>query len=355
MGDRLADRRTPGIDRERNEPMDRKSKVLDANWLRGLVLILVLCLGWPLAATAEDAATPAKKGDAKVAVVAGRVLTAADLDRELEIIRQRFAERGRQVTDAQLDEIRDQVLDRMIRRELLYQASKDAGITVTPAEVDEGYQMVRARYATDDEFQAMLRQLHLTEQGLKEDIAREMAIKKLIDTRFVQKVSVTDDEARQYYEKTKENFRQPESVHASHILIKVAADADDETKKKARERIESIKKELADGADFTELARKYSEGPSAKRGGDLGFFQRGQMVKPFEEVAFSLDPGTVSDVVTTRFGYHLIKVHEHVDESVVPFDAIKDRIKEYLKKEKIQQQVNAYIDDLKKKVVVTVM
>ncbi len=309
----------------------------------------------PSSSSSPPAAAKEKDKTSPVAVVADRVLTAADLDRELELIRQRFAARGRQVTDAQLDEIRDQVLDRMIRREILYQASQEAGITVSPAEIDEGYQMVRARYATDDEFQAMLQRLHFTEQGLKEDIARETAIKKFIDSRFVQKVTVSDEEAREYYEKTKENFRQPESVRASHILIKVPADADEATKQKALARIEEIKKQLANGADFAELARKYSEGPSAKRGGDLGFFQRGQMVKPFEEAAFALKPGAVSDVVTTRFGYHLIKVAEHVNESVVPFDAIKDRIKEYLKREKIQKQVNAYIDDLKKKMTVTVM
>ncbi len=308
----------------------------------------------PAAGSGEkDATAPAK--DTPVAVVAGRVLTAADLERELELIRQRFAARGRKVTDAQLDEVRDQVLDRMVRRELLYQASKEAGITVSPAEIDKGYQMVRARYATDEEFQSMLQRLHFTEQGLKEDIARETAIKKFIDSRFVQNTTVSDEEARAYYDKTKENFRQPESVRASHILVKVAADADEQARKEAMARIKEIKQQLDGGAEFAELARKYSEGPSAKRGGDLGFFQRGQMVKPFEEVAFSLEPGTVSDVVTTRFGYHLIKVEEHIKESVVPFEAIKDRIKEYLKREKIQKQVNAYLDGLRKKMTVTIM
>ncbi len=322
----------------------------------GLVMACLAGPAWPVVAAEQPTATgKVDEAGKTVAVVDGQIITSADLDRELEVIRQRFSERGRQVTDEQLAEIRDEVLDRMIRRELLYKASRDQGVKVTGDEIDQGYQMVRARFTSDEDFARMMQQLRLSEDVLKRNIAREMAIKKLIDARFVQNTTVSDEEARQYYEKTKENFRQPESVHASHILIKVDESAGEEDKTAALKKIEDIRKQLQAGADFAELARKYSEGPSAAKGGDLGFFRRGQMVKPFEDAAFSTKVGDITDVVKTRFGYHIIKVHEKVEESTIPFEAISDRIKEYLKKEKIQKQVNSYIDSLKAKSTIKIM
>ena len=97
------------------------------------------------------------------------------------------------------------------------------------------------------------------------------------------------------------------------------------------------------------LAREYSEGPSSVKGGDLGYFGRGQMVKPFEDVAFALEIGELSDVVETRFGYHLIKVTGKKPETVIAYADIKERLQQYLKDEKVQQEVNAYVEDLKTK------
>jgi peptidyl-prolyl cis-trans isomerase C len=97
------------------------------------------------------------------------------------------------------------------------------------------------------------------------------------------------------------------------------------------------------------LAREYSEGPSSVKGGDLGYFGRGQMVKPFEDAAFALNVGELSEVVETRFGYHLIKVTGKNPETVVAYADVKERLQKYLKDEKVQQEVSAYVEDLKTK------
>jgi peptidyl-prolyl cis-trans isomerase C len=143
-------------------------------------------------------------------------------------------------------------------------------------------------------------------------------------------------------------FKQPEQVKASHILIKVTPDADDAQKATARKKIEEIQQKLKNGGDFAALAKEYSEGPSGARGGDLGFFRHGQMVKPFENAAFGLEPGQVSDVVTTRFGYHLIKVTEKKPAKTLAYSEVKDKIGERLKQQKIEKQAGEYIDGLKK-------
>ena len=113
------------------------------------------------------------------------------------------------------------------------------------------------------------------------------------------------------------------------------------------EKIKRIEEELKNGADFAELAKTESEGPSGPQGGDLGEFTRGQMVSSFEEIAFSLPEGNISGIVETQFGYHIIKMHKRFPESSVPFEDVKESINSYLMQEKSQTNLTDYIENLK--------
>ena len=135
---------------------------------------------------------------------------------------------------------------------------------------------------------------------------------------------------------------------ASHILIKVDAKADEAQKAEARKKIEEVQQKLKDGGDFAALAKEYSEGPSSAKGGDLGYFRRGQMVKPFEEAALALKPNEVSDIVETRFGYHLIIVYDTKPEQTLAYADVKDKIIQRMKQEKIEKEAVQYVDKLKK-------
>jgi len=154
-------------------------------------------------------------------------------------------------------------------------------------------------------------------------------------SKFEQSITLADSDVSDYYELHKEDrFTQPREVHARHILIKVPQDADAATKAAARKKIDDVAAKLKAGGDFAELATKYSEDEgSAKKGGDLGFFGEGRMVKPFEEAAFALAPGKVSDVVETPFGLHLIKVEEVHEERTKPLEEVKDEISTTLRHE----------------------
>jgi peptidyl-prolyl cis-trans isomerase D len=145
---------------------------------------------------------------------------------------------------------------------------------------------------------------------------------------FVAKAQASDEEIEEYYELNKgAEFTTEERVSARHILKRVAADADDETRKAAREAIDAIAARLQAGEDFAEVAKAESEDPgSAVKGGDLGVFGRGRMVKPFEEAAFSMEPGNTSDVIETSFGYHIIKVEEKLPGGVESLDEVRDEI-----------------------------
>jgi len=156
--------------------------------------------------------------------------------------------------------------------------------------------------------------------------------------KFLARAEVSDADIQAYYEKHEEEYRLPERVHARHILFRVDPKATSEQKESIRKRAAEVLEKARQGEDFSQLAQKYSEDPgSGPQGGDLGFFPRGQMVPAFEAVAFSLPPGTVSDLVETNFGFHIIKVEAKEEARTQPLDEVRDSIREKLQKEKARQ------------------
>jgi peptidyl-prolyl cis-trans isomerase C len=159
------------------------------------------------------------------------------------------------------------------------------------------------------------------------------------------KVEVSEEDMKAYYESHKDEFNMPEMVRARHILIKTDPSASDNDNKKAREKAEDILKQIKAGEDFAKLASDLSDDPGSKtKGGDLGFFPKGIMVKSFEDVAFSLKPGEVSGIVETQFGYHIIKVEEKKEAGMEPFDTAKEKIKQKLLPEPTKIKVKEFID-----------
>ena len=267
-----------------------------------LFMVLALIMVSTLALAAEKK-TPADKA----AVVNGVTISKDDFDRELDFFIKRANQRGQQVPQAQMGMMKKEVLDSLINRELLFQESEKKGIKINSQEVSDQFQKIQQRYSSKDEFKKLLKEMGLTESDVQKQISRGMAIQQLIDKEVGDKVKIGEEEVKSYYDANPQLFQQPEQVQASHILVKVDATATQAQKDEARKKIESVQKKAQKGEDFATLAKTYSEGPSGPQGGDLGYFRRGQMVKPFEEAAFNLKPSETSDIVETQFGYHLIK------------------------------------------------
>jgi len=143
---------------------------------------------------------------------------------------------------------------------------------------------------------------------------------------FLDKVSITEKEISDYYELNQEGFKNPKKIKARHILLKVSPDASESENKETKERALSLLKRLKNGEDFAALAKKYSQGPTASRGGDLGYFTRGKMVKPFEKLAFSLKKGEIGGPVKTRFGWHIIRVDDIKEATVKTFSEVRNQI-----------------------------
>ncbi|MCX5852184.1 MAG: peptidylprolyl isomerase [Deltaproteobacteria bacterium] len=301
------------------------------------------------------AASPALSAgkDTSVAVVNGTPISKATFDREYNRVRQGLAQSGQTPTDAQLPQIKNRILDNLIDVELLYQDSKKQGVKVDDAQVNTRIEAVKKQFPGDAEFKKALEKTMITEKDLREQLKREIAIKQFIDTKIGKNITATEKEAKEFYDKNPQTFKQPEQVKASHILIKVDEKADKATKEKARKTIEDIQKKVKKGGDFAALAKESSQCPSAPKGGDLGYFRRGQMVKPFEDAAFAMKQGQVSDIVETQFGYHLIKVTDKKPEGVISFAEVKEKIMNHVKMTKTKAEVDKYVEGLKKKAKIT--
>ena len=309
-----------------------------------IVVMVLTLLGTSVFAFAEDKKEP----ENKVAVVNGVTISQGEFNRELDFFVRRTAPDGQPIPDAQMTQMKQDVLDSLIDRELLYQESKKKGIQINSEAVDDQLKNIQHRYPNKDDFKKLLKEMGMSESDVKAQIERGMAIQALIDKEVAEKIKISDEESKSFYDNNPQFFEQPEQVKASHILIKVAADAPETQKAEARKKIESVQQKMKQGEDFADLAKTYSEGPSGPRGGDLGYFRRGQMVKPFEEAAFSLKPNETSEIVETRFGYHLIKVDDKKPAKTMTYAEVKDRLNEHLKKQKADSESDAYIETLRK-------
>ncbi len=147
---------------------------------------------------------------------------------------------------------------------------------------------------------------------------------------FLEDVHPDDQQIEYYYEDNLKMFKQEKEIKARHILFRVAPDASDEEVNKVKGKALSVLEKARNNEDFAELAKKYSEGPTADKGGDLGFFPKGRMVKDFEDAAFALNIGQVSDLVRTDFGFHIIKVEDIKEERIKPLKEVSEQIKKIL-------------------------
>ncbi len=284
----------------------------------------------------------------KVAVVNGVVITRDQYDKELQVHLERVSRQGKQISDDRMAELKKDILEGLIEREVLYQESRKADIKIDDQKVNDQLAGIKKRFQSEEEYEKSLKSMNLTEAEIKIQIQRGLAIRELIDIKVADKIVITDEETKAYYDGNPQFFQQPGQVKASHILIKVEPTADEPKKAEARKKITEVQQKLKDGGDFAALAKEYSEGPSSARGGDLGYFRRGQMVKPFEEAAFSMKPNEVSDLIETRFGYHLIKVYDKKPEQTLAYADVKDKIAQRLKQEKVQKDATQYVENLTK-------
>jgi len=305
----------------------------------------------PVPATGEPVAESGPAGDdTPVARVNGKVVTARDVDQATDAILQKYAG---QIPPSQLPmlrgQIKEQALENLINQQLLLEAAEREGAQVSPETVDQRFKDLTAQFPSPEAFQELLSGMGMTEQEFRHEIAMNLQIEEMLQKKFEALKKVDDQAVKAYYDEHPQDFQAPERVTASHILIATKEEDAPEIKAEKRKKLAERKKQIDGGADFAKLAAENSDCPSKAKGGDLGPFERGRMVKPFEDAAFSLKVEEVSEIVETPFGYHLIKVTALEPARVIPLEEVRDKVRSYLERKQREDALNAYLEELRGK------
>ena len=258
------------------------------------------------------------------------------------------------IPPARRDTILRNLLDQLITYTAMSQQAKSENIAPSEAEIESRIKQMQSG-ASDAEFKKALEARKLSPEQLRSDARVQLTIEKLLEAHVAAAAVTTDAEARAFYEKNPDKFKQDDKVRASHILLKVDPKAPEASRKEAQGRIAGLLKRARSGEDFAQLATKHSQDGSAQQGGDLGYFDRREMVPAFSDVAFKLKPGEISDVVTTDFGYHIIKVTDKRAATTIPYEKASGQIIEFLTGQKKQERAGQFVDEVRKRARIEVL
>ncbi|MDO8603258.1 MAG: peptidylprolyl isomerase [Candidatus Omnitrophota bacterium] len=256
---------------------------------------------------------------------------------------------GVTVKDEEKDKLKKDILNELVSAELLYQASQKAGLGDLTKEVDAQLESIKKGFGSEQEFQKVLKERGIDTKALKEDVKKGVYINAYLEKDIFSKVTpVTEDQKKQEYETNKDKLNVPDEVSASHILIKADEKATPEEKQKAKEKIDALRARLMSGEDFAKLAKENSEDGSAANGGNLGYFRKGEMVKPFEDAAFTLEKDQISPVIETQFGYHIIKTIDKKAAHTLTYEEVSGDIEKFLMTKNKRDMVSKTVEGLKK-------
>jgi peptidyl-prolyl cis-trans isomerase C len=282
-----------------------------------------------------------------VARVNGETVTKADVERAVQTLEGRA---GGSVPAEQRDRIYRGIIDQLVGYRLLTQEAAARNVTVPEADVNAQIAKIQGQFPSEQVFVQALTEKKISLDQVRADARRDLIVAKMLKDEVESKSAVKAEQVQDFYAKNPAQFAQGERVRASHILISVARDANAAAKAQGRSRAEQVLKEIQAGGDFAALAKQHSQDPgSAVQGGDLGYFTQGQMVGPFNDAAFTLKPGTTSELVETDFGFHIIRVVDRQAGRTVPFEEVRGQIEEFLRNQNRQQQTETFVNDLKAK------
>ena len=286
---------------------------------------------------------------AVVVRVNGEEITRGEIQ---EVVDAAMQQAAGQVPPQQLQQMQGQIYqrvrDEMITKKLMDAAIADANIVVSEEELATAMEEIKSSVPPGQDLETALAAAGTTLDELSENVREQLATRNFLESKTEGIADATEAEAREYYDSNPDQFKRPESVTASHILIKTDETDTDEAKAEKKAQLETIRIDIIAGTNtFEEAASASSDCPSKAQGGSLGTFGKGQMVPEFEVAAFTQEIDEVGDVVETQFGYHIIKVSERNEAGVVDFEKAKERIIAFLTNQKKQEAVTAYIKSLR--------
>lgn len=264
-----------------------------------------------------------------IAKVAGEKITQGEFDEELTRLKTALVPPGYEMSEEEENTFKSQILNSMIQKEMFTKKLNELNIEPDTEKVELQFSQLLNQYGTEEKMKQEIESKGFTVEELKEEFSYRTRLTALTDYITNMESTIPEEDLLSYYNENIEKiFTTSPTVTARHLLINV-----EDSEENALNKINEIREEIINGLDFSEAAEKYSHGPSASNGGLLPEFGRGQMVKEFEEVAFTTSVNSVSEPVLTQFGFHLILVENRVDGEIAPFEETKDFIMTQLKKD----------------------
>ncbi len=298
----------------------------------------------PAASAAPAAASPKAESNDIAVKVDGSVLKKTQIDSE---IKQRLAVYKDQIPADKLKEARatlkKQIMDEFVMHTLLANEAGKRKIPATDKEIAMTMDQIKASLTPGENIEKFMKENKIT----REYIALGIKVKKMVAQDLGSKGKPSPKEISKFYDDNKDQFLIPENVHVRHILTAFAKEDNDNVKAEKKIKIEGLRKQIVEGADFGEIARKNSDCPSKENGGDLGQIRKDQTVKPFEDAAFSQEINAVGPVVTTEYGYHIVQVIARHPQKTVPLEEVKGKISSYLEQQKQTEAFNTLLKKLR--------
>jgi peptidyl-prolyl cis-trans isomerase C len=239
---------------------------------------------------------------------------------------------------------------KLITRELLFQEATARNVVPDERTIEQAYNEARLPFRDDAAWAKALGEQGLDPQSFRQELRVQHTVGALLKQEGDKIPDPTEEEALVYYQANPGRFDSGERLKAAHILFRTPKDATLAVKVEVLTRAEGVLAELKKGADFAALARKYSgDAASATKGGELMPFARGQMAKPFEDAAFALKPGELSEVIETPYGFHIIKLVERLPTTHYPFEMVRDQVRKHLGEERRHKSLEALVGALRAK------
>jgi len=317
-------------------------------WVGVLALVLAAGCGKKEA----QVVTPRANLDTEVAVWVDQTgITGAQIQKEASRL---FSKVPKDVPADQIPAIQmrmlQQAIDNLVVRQLVKAEMDRSGVLITGEEIEKGKKDLEKALGPGHSLAMLLADANVPMEEVEMNLQLDLFKNKMTKERQMAAVeAVTEETAKAYYDGNPKEFTQPAGRLVSHILVRVAPDADEAAKTDARAKAEGVRKALLEGADFAKLAGEVSDCMSRSRGGDLGVIPRGREAKSFEDAVYSQEIGAIGEVVESPVGFHVVKVTGEQEEKLIPFDDIKDRMVNVLKAQAQQKVTADYIKELREK------
>lgn len=283
-----------------------------------------------------------------VARVAGQEITRDQLVSEAENARTAMLQNGMPRQATETEEFYRQALDQVVAGILLYEEAKDEEMTATDEEIDEQITALEDRLGEDRSLSDVLASQGMSQEDFRAQVRKSLSVQKVIDAKITPQITISDEEIQGFYESNIDRMKRPPRARVRHILLKVGPEAGEEERQTVRQEAESLRQQIAEGADFATLAEEHSDDEqSREQGGLLPWISPGQTVPAFDEAAFDLEVGKLSEVIQSPFGFHVLKVEEREPASTVPLEEVRDRIAALLRDRRTREQLHEHVTALK--------